>query len=139
MSLELTRFVFRTHRARTSGNRLSRSGSVPQPQRFRRLIPGLAHWLTRSDDGGVTHTFLAAYLHSSATLHSSGDGRRVVFSLLVNDYHCPAWKVQDAVDQLVLALIQGVPRASDTEELGREVARQFEGAGSGTREQGGGR
>jgi len=40
-------------------------------------------------------------------------GRPAVFSLLVNDYHCPTWKVQDAVDALVGDLVADVPRAPE--------------------------
>jgi hypothetical protein len=46
-------------------------------------------------------------------------GRGAVFSILVNDYHCPTWKVQDAVDALVGDLVADVPRPS---EPGQRVA-----------------
>ncbi|MEM7248987.1 MAG: D-alanyl-D-alanine carboxypeptidase/D-alanyl-D-alanine-endopeptidase [Acidobacteriota bacterium] len=39
--------------------------------------------------------------------------QEAVFALLVNDYHCPTWKVQDAVDDLVAALIADAPRAKE--------------------------
>jgi hypothetical protein len=36
-----------------------------------------------------------------------------VFSILVNDYPCPTWKVQDAADALVRALTAETPAAAD--------------------------
>ena len=33
-----------------------------------------------------------------------GEARQAVFSILVNDYACPTWKAQDAVDGIVRAI-----------------------------------
>jgi D-alanyl-D-alanine carboxypeptidase/D-alanyl-D-alanine-endopeptidase (penicillin-binding protein 4) len=47
---------------------------------------------------------------SLSGLATAEGGRRVVFSILVNDYNCATWKVQDDVDRLVLAMSKGAPR-----------------------------
>jgi D-alanyl-D-alanine carboxypeptidase/D-alanyl-D-alanine-endopeptidase (penicillin-binding protein 4) len=42
-----------------------------------------------------------------------GPDRQAVFAVLVNDYHCPTWKIQDAVDRVVLALLDEAPAAKE--------------------------
>ncbi len=42
-----------------------------------------------------------------------GDGREAVFSILVNDYTCPQWKAERAVDALVEALVADAEAAPD--------------------------
>lgn len=46
-----------------------------------------------------------------------GEGREAVFSLLVNEYHCPTWKTERAVDAVVEALVADAPAAPDPRKL----------------------
>ena len=41
------------------------------------------------------------------------DSRDAVFSILLNDYHCPSWKAEDAVDRLVEAMVADAPPVAE--------------------------
>ncbi len=64
----------------------------------RRLKDGGPRRLVRAKTGRLGHVV------ALTGLAPVGGDRTAVFSLLVNDYPCPTWKVQDAVDALVRAL-----------------------------------
>lgn len=53
------------------------------------------------------------------------DARDAVFSVVVNDYHCPTWKVQDQVDALVTALVaEATPAPLPRARLDLEALRR---------------
>lgn len=71
----------------------------------RRLKDGPTQRLVRAKTGRLGHVV------ALSGLAPIGEGRTAVFSVLVNDYPCPTWKVQDAVDALVGALTAQAPAA----------------------------
>jgi D-alanyl-D-alanine carboxypeptidase/D-alanyl-D-alanine-endopeptidase (penicillin-binding protein 4) len=73
----------------------------------RRLKDGDARRLVRAKTGRLGHVV------ALSGLAPVGEDRTAVFSILVNDYPCPTWKVQDAVDALVRALTAETPAAAD--------------------------
>jgi D-alanyl-D-alanine carboxypeptidase/D-alanyl-D-alanine-endopeptidase (penicillin-binding protein 4) len=46
-----------------------------------------------------------------------GEGRRAVFSILLNGYHSPSWKAEAAVDRVVEAMVLDAPEAPDPRKL----------------------
>jgi D-alanyl-D-alanine carboxypeptidase/D-alanyl-D-alanine-endopeptidase (penicillin-binding protein 4) len=73
----------------------------------RRLKDDGSRRLVRAKTGRLGHV-----VSLSGTAPVAPD-RDAVFSVLVNDYPCPTWKVQDAVDGLVRALTTDAPRAAE--------------------------
>lgn len=73
----------------------------------RRFRQGHAKRLVRAKTGRIAQV---ATLSGFAEI---GERRRAVFSLLVNDYHCPTWKTEAAVDAVVEALVADAPAAPD--------------------------